>query len=121
MVAAKFKDVYLAEVVAVKPLHDFVAQLTFSNGVEREVDLELHLHGGIFEEIRNAPALYRAIRIADGTVSWPNGADIDPDTLYYDGEPPWIAKSKPTRSARKRAVRKPTKQRAARGRAKIPA
>ena len=33
------------------------------------------------------PAFFSAVAVEGGTVSWPNGADIDPDVLYL-GLPP---------------------------------
>ena len=29
-------------------------------------------------------------RVALTTVVWPNGYDMDPDVLIYDGPPPWV-------------------------------
>ena len=29
------------------------------------------------------------MKVQDGTVAWDNGADIDPDVLYYDLKPAW--------------------------------
>jgi hypothetical protein len=39
--------------------------------------------GPVFEEIRRDPAVFAAVRVdADaGTIVWPNGADLAPDTL----------------------------------------
>jgi hypothetical protein len=56
----------------------------------RDIDLSPYVASGpIFESVRNDPAFFRAARVEGGTVAWPNGADIDPDVLYYDGLPPW--------------------------------
>jgi len=41
----------------------------------------------IFEPIHNNPQLFRAVKIEGSTIAWPNGADIDPDVLYYDLKP----------------------------------
>jgi Protein of unknown function (DUF2442) len=86
---ARLADVYLAEVVAASHVQGFIVNVTFSDGTNRRIDLEPFLHGPIFEPIRCDRKLFRAIRIQAGTIGWENGADIDPDTLYYEGNPPW--------------------------------
>jgi len=63
--------------------------LEFTDGSSREIDLAKYLKGPIFEAIRSDPARFRQISVDPraGTVVWSNGADIDPDVLYYDLEP----------------------------------
>lgn len=34
--------------------------------------------------------VYLDVRIAGGTIAWPNGADIDADVLYYGLAPAWM-------------------------------
>ena len=73
-----------------QPLQGFKVLITFDNDTQREVDLEPYLRGPIFEPLRNDPARFRAIKIEGGTVAWENGADIDPDVLYYNLKPAWL-------------------------------
>jgi hypothetical protein len=77
---------------AVKPLRKFMVHLTFTDNSERDVDLEQYLHGPIFESLRKNPRLFRALRVdpESQTISWPNGADIDPDVLYHNRTPAWM-------------------------------
>lgn len=81
----------LIRVKDVKPLHDFVVRVWFTNNTEREIDLDKYLRGPVFEEIRSNPAIFRSIRVDARmkTICWDNGADIDPDTLYHDLTPAW--------------------------------
>ena len=72
------------------PLKEFRMLLKFEDGTQKEVDLEPFLRGPIFEPVRNDLALFRDVRIEGGTIAWPNGADIDPDVLYYDLRPAWM-------------------------------
>jgi hypothetical protein len=77
-----------ATVIAALPLANFHARVTFSDGEEREIDLWPYVnHGGIFEVVRSSPAFFEQMTIENDTISWPNGADIDPDVLYL-GLPP---------------------------------
>lgn len=68
----------------------FEVRLEFEDGTQKEIDLELYLRGPIFEPIRNDPAIFRAMKVEAGTIAWDNGADIDPDVLYYDLKPAWM-------------------------------
>jgi hypothetical protein len=77
-------------VCAVAPMNGFKAVVAFDNGTQREVDFEPYLHGPVFEPIRAEPALFRSMQVEGGTVAWPNGADIDPDVLYYGLAPAWM-------------------------------
>lgn len=77
-------------VQAVQPLRGFRVLIVFENGAQREVDLEPYLRGPIFEHIRNNPSMFSSMKIEGGTIAWDNGADIDPDVLYYDLKPAWM-------------------------------
>lgn len=78
-------------VESVTVLDGFRVHLVFSDGIERELDLLPYLRGPIFEPIRTDPAIFRSVFIDPEwhCLAWSNGADIDPDALYYDGPPPW--------------------------------
>ena len=55
--------------------------LRFNDGLARTVDFRLRFRGPIFEPLL-APEAFRAFRLEGGTVAWPNGADIAPETLH---------------------------------------
>ena len=79
----------LVRAQTVQPLTDFTVRVTFTDGTSRDIDLAPYLHGPIFEPIRRAADLFHAIRVEFGALTWPNGADIDPDVLYLGGTPAW--------------------------------
>lgn len=90
----------LVRVRSIEPLEGFCVRLSFEDGTQREVDLERYLHGPIFESIRRDLAVFRSVRVDHGVVTWPNGADIDPDVLYYGLKPAWMEQeSTPERRA----------------------
>ena len=74
----------IAEVRALTVLDAFKVRLIFTDETVREIDLDRYLQGPIFQPLREDPNLFRAATVQDGTITWPNGADIDPDVLYYD-------------------------------------
>jgi hypothetical protein len=45
----------------------------------------------LFDPIRQDSELLAKVYVdpETETLTCPNGADIDPDVLYYDGDPPW--------------------------------
>ena len=80
----------LVRVRAVEPLERFRVLLEFEDSTQKEIDLEPYLHGPIFEPIRSDPTMFRSVKIEEGTIAWDNGADIDPDVLYYGLTPAWM-------------------------------
>ena len=80
----------LVRVRAAEPLEDYRVRVEFEDGTRKELDLEPYLRGPIFDPIRNDRGVFRSLKVQDGTVTWGNGADIDPDVLYYDElKPAW--------------------------------
>jgi len=55
-------------------------RLKFSDGDERTVDFSPWLRGPVFEAIRRITE-FKKFFISGGTVCWPNGADVAPETL----------------------------------------
>ena len=78
-------------VQSIELLDGFNVHLTFTDSTQRDVNLEPYLRGPIFEPIRANLKLFRQVFIDPEwqCLAWSNGADIDPDALYYDGPPPW--------------------------------
>ena len=73
-------------VTAVEVLHDFVLGVTFDDGTVGQVDLTPHLWGPVFAPLREDPALFAQVSVDDeeGTIVWPNGADVAPEVLYRE-------------------------------------
>jgi hypothetical protein len=80
----------LVRVRTVEPLDGFKVRLGFEDNTNKVIDLNPLLHGPIFEPIRRNPQMFRAVKVEGGTIAWDNGADIDPDVLYYDLKPEWM-------------------------------
>lgn len=108
----KFPTVILVE--SVKVLDSYRVRVKFTDGVEKEIDLEPVIWGPVFEQIRNDPEYFRQVYVdpISQTLTWPNGVDLDPDSLYYgDEEPPWWTeykkqqKKKKARAARERKAK----------------
>ncbi len=55
--------------------------LRFVDGREKTVDFGAWLTGPVFEPLRDE-AFFSRFFVEGGTVTWPNGADIAPETLY---------------------------------------
>lgn len=77
---------------SVKVLNKFIVRLEFTDDTDREIDLEPYLHGPIFEPIRNDADMFNSVKVDKrmGTIVWDNGANIDPDVLYYSLKPAWM-------------------------------
>jgi len=71
----------LPSVVTAEHRGGFQIHLTFNDGVEGTVDFRQWLEGPVFEPLRDS-AYFRRFFLDGGTVVWPNGADIAPETLY---------------------------------------
>jgi hypothetical protein len=60
-----------------------VLALTFADGLQGEVDVFDRMNGPVFEEARTPAGFAKvAVDCEIGTVTWPGGADLAPDTLY---------------------------------------
>ena len=79
------------DIVEAQPLDKFRLKLRFEDGMEGIVDLSNTLSfKGIFESLRDQDYFAKVtVDPEQGTVTWPNGADLDPDVLYaiVSGEP----------------------------------
>jgi hypothetical protein len=71
----------LPSVVRAKYVDDYQIELTFNDGTSGTVDFTNWLEGPVFQPLLNVACFRRFFQDA-GTVSWPNGADIAPETLY---------------------------------------
>ena len=73
--------VFLPNVVRAKYDAEFRILVTFNDGTEASVDFRPWLSGPVFEPLKKV-AYFRKFFVDGGTVAWPNGADIAPETLY---------------------------------------
>ena len=76
----------IPKVVSAEVKAPYGLQLTFDDGVIREVDLSGRLWGPMFEPLKG-PAFFAQVAVDHGTVIWPNRLDLDPVVLYGDFPP----------------------------------
>jgi hypothetical protein len=77
----------IVHVTSVEVVGDHRLRLAFEDGAEGEVDLSAWQWRGVFEPLAD-PAYFRSVSLDNelGTIVWPNGADLAPETLYA-----WVA------------------------------
>jgi hypothetical protein len=71
------------DVVEVRYVRDYVLWLRFQDGTSGEVDIQPSFKGPVFEPLRDM-TYFKQVRLDPeiGTIVWPNGADVAPETLY---------------------------------------
>lgn len=72
---------FLPTVIRAEYRGEHKIRLTFNDGIESTIDFSPWLEGPVFEPLLNREYFQRFF-IDGGTVAWPNGADIAPETLY---------------------------------------
>jgi hypothetical protein len=73
----------LVHVAAVEVIGPQRMHLAFDDGFEGEVQFTDEDWGGVFDALRD-PAYFAQVAVDEelGTIVWPNGADIAPETLH---------------------------------------
>jgi hypothetical protein len=72
---------YLPEVNAARRIAGYVIAMRFSDGTEKHVDVSQWFKGPVFKPLRD-PKYFAKFFVEGGTLAWPNGVDIAPETLY---------------------------------------
>jgi Protein of unknown function (DUF2442) len=71
------------DITAAEVVRHGVLRLTFADGLSGEVDVLDRMRGPVFENARTPEGFARVATDQEtGTVVWPGGADLAPDTLY---------------------------------------
>lgn len=75
--------VQLAHVIELRVIGDHRLWMRFEDGVEGEIDATGWSWDGVFSPLRDAKFFAR-VRLDPelGTIVWPNGADVAPETLH---------------------------------------
>jgi hypothetical protein len=84
MSGAMRKVKYHPRVTQMRLLQEHRVYLVFTDGTEGVADLsDLVGRGPVFEPLTDAE-FFRKVRLNDeaGTIEWPNGADVAPESLY---------------------------------------
>jgi Protein of unknown function (DUF2442) len=81
----------IVHVTEVQPLANHRLRLSFEDGAEGEVDLSARRWRGVFAPLEDQ-AFFEQVELDEelGTIVWPNGADIAPETLHR-----WVTEPEP--------------------------
>lgn len=71
------------DIVAVAVVSHGVLRLSFAGGLTAEIEVLHRMQGPVFAEASTSEGFAKAaVDPETGTVVWPGGADLAPDTLY---------------------------------------
>lgn len=68
------------------PVDDYKLLLTFTNGEQRIFDAKPLLEIAMFRPLVNK-SFFRSVKVAYGSIIWPQDIDYCPDTLYMESIP----------------------------------
>ena len=69
----------------VKAKEDYTLEIKFTNNSRRIFDAKPYLNFGIFQELKDN-AYFQKVKCLGGTIVWPHGQDICPDTLFVQSK-----------------------------------
>jgi len=72
---------FLPAVVRAEYRGGYQIRLFFNDGLVKTTDFKAWLSGPVFQPLKDQE-YFRRFFVDGGTVTWPNGADIAPETLY---------------------------------------
>ena len=79
------KTIVAREVIEARIIRDYTVELVFDDFKRGVVDLHPYLGRGVFKALLDLKKFHQMKVDAElGTICWPNGADIAPDTLYAE-------------------------------------
>jgi len=78
---------YMPVVIDANYVEDYKIHVVFNNGEERIANFsKWGLGRGMYKPLKDK-AYFKKFFVDGWTISWPNGADIAPETLYDEGDP----------------------------------
>jgi hypothetical protein len=72
---------FLPQVVSADYRGEHRVHIVFNDGSAKTVDFAPWLQGPVFEPLKDE-SYFRRFFVEGGTLAWPNGADIAPETLH---------------------------------------
>ena len=72
---------FLPCVTSARHCGGFRIHVTFNDNSAKTIDFRQWLVGPMFKPLKD-PAYFQRFFVEGGTLAWPNGADIAPETLY---------------------------------------
>jgi hypothetical protein len=75
----------MIKVIEAKANDDFSLDLKFSDGSEKRFDVKPYFNFEVFQSLSDIH-YFKRIKIAFGTVQWPDEQDISPETLFVEGK-----------------------------------
>jgi hypothetical protein len=91
---------FLPEISRAKRVKGFVVAMRFNDGTEKHVDISQWFKGPVFKALKD-PKFFAKFFVEGGTLGWPNGVDIAPETLYEAVDVRTLAKEISRRAPRR--------------------